>query len=86
VCVGFLGDKLGNYKVVLMLNLLLGAFIYLPVLWLQAEYNSFYSTLSNSSQNNFTNSSPYGDDDPFANENSAEFNFQPYIFPILLVS
>lgn len=78
-----MGDKLGNYKVVLILNLLLGAFIYLPVLWLQTEY--YYSPPHNPL--NLTNASSL--DDEFNGQLESEataFYLEPYIFPILLVS
>lgn len=37
-CAGFVADKVGNYKLILMGLTLVGGLVYLPVLWLQAQH------------------------------------------------
>ncbi len=37
---GFVADKLGNYKLILMILTFLGGLVYLPVLWLQSQHQT----------------------------------------------
>ena len=83
---GFLADKVGNYKIILICTVLLGGLIHLPVAWLMPKnqsnhyYNATNCDLPESMQNSSSNVTTFL-------ENCSQ-NLQPiqeiYIFPILM--
>ena len=73
-----MADKLGNYKVVLIFHLLLGASCYMPVLWLQSEHKQMV-LLRNDTQ---VSNSSFDTSKVEYLESTSDFN---YIFPLLLV-
>ena len=68
----------------LIFNLLLGATVYLPVVWLKAEHDMYQSTLRKQNQYNLSSSSNVSESNDLQVE-SAQFYLEPYMFPILLV-
>lgn len=81
---GFIADKIGNYKIVLIFNLLLGATVYLPVVWLKAEHEMYQSTLRKQNHYNISSSSNESESNNLQVE-PIQFYLEPYMFPILLV-
>ena len=68
----------------LIFNLLLGATVYLPVVWLKAEHDMYQSTLRKLNQYNLSSSFNVSESNDLQVE-TAQFYLEPYMFPILLV-
>jgi hypothetical protein len=73
---GFVADKIGNYKTVLIATLLLNAVTYLSVLWLELDHQS-YSVGGSNQTNSSANNSVVSTDSSITQSS--------YTFPILLV-